>query len=661
MGISKENVAAILGILRSGLYTDKIGAVLREYGANAWDANRMVGRGDLPITVHIPTSHDPVLRIRDNGPGLSKSDVLNVFSQYGASTKRATNDAVGCLGIGAKSGFAYADAFTVISWPGDGTRLTYSVFLDETEMGQMNLMDESPSDEPTGVQIEITARHSDIYEFTQKAQKLFQHYEPRPNINITLPAVPDKRVALVNGTIQDAGGWSSSWFAIMGCVPYRVDLEQLDQTLIAKCLPRLSGSVRFEIGDVAIASNREELQYSTKTKATLVQKLNDLVDEYVIHALEKLEGMTGWDKRLKLKVLEEMGLDLPSEYEEMMDTYASIKYEPGVAGFTILHNDSVCTRITVSSKTKFVIKDTDFPLKHYPHLNHHYYIVKGPGTPEDVKKKLEDALKQSNLDGVPVGLLSAEHYQKPWEKPKKVVNPKHRAKMFRLDIGKCAHSTNSENWEVVDRVPEDTDVIVIIKSFEPEIRNFWTNIVQLKAFCAQSGETMPEIYGYKSTEKKPVLATDCKGMEFSAWYRDTTAKWTVKYADKLQEYWWTYPAERLSDPGAYGRKWLAEQLGEDHVISNFFKKFTKGDVKTLSAFQFLADQSETWKTSEAKTTMDRFFQQYPLLKNDVSDLWDAYNYGNQATRENWVAYVKQTDELQLLRSALASDDLDPCI
>jgi len=63
-------------ILRDTLYSDKILAVLREYSANAWDAQREIGRGSEPIEVTLPTLQDPTLRIKDKGPGLSKESIF---------------------------------------------------------------------------------------------------------------------------------------------------------------------------------------------------------------------------------------------------------------------------------------------------------------------------------------------------------------------------------------------------------------------------------------------------------------------------------------------------------------------------------------------------------------------------------------------------------
>jgi len=111
-GISSKDTAHVMGLLREGLYTDRIKAVLREYATNAWDAHRSSGRGDVPIEVTLPTAQDPTLSIRDHGPGMSHADVMTVYTQYGASTRRDSNDVVGMMGIGSKSAFSYVDSFT---------------------------------------------------------------------------------------------------------------------------------------------------------------------------------------------------------------------------------------------------------------------------------------------------------------------------------------------------------------------------------------------------------------------------------------------------------------------------------------------------------------------------------------------------------------------
>lgn len=167
--ISMADQTHIMTILRDTLYTDRVLAVLREYSANAWDAHRQSGKADLPIKVTIPTDMDPTLRIRDFGSGMSQEDVFRIYSQYGASTKRDDNIAVGMMGIGSKSGFAYSDTFTVVSWNG-GMKRIYIALLNETDTGTINLLAEEPCGEETGIEIQIPVRHQDMWNSTRRPQ-----------------------------------------------------------------------------------------------------------------------------------------------------------------------------------------------------------------------------------------------------------------------------------------------------------------------------------------------------------------------------------------------------------------------------------------------------------------------------------------------------------
>lgn len=164
-GISRRSQAHIMTILRDNIYTDKILAVLREYSSNAWDAHRMVGKGDLPIHVTLPDTDNPTLVIRDFGPGMSPRDVFNIYTQYGESTKRNTDDAVGMMGIGSKSAFAYSDSFNVTSWNG-GMRRVYIAVLDASNEGDMQCLDERASGKTLKAFMGDTAFIGDLEDFT---------------------------------------------------------------------------------------------------------------------------------------------------------------------------------------------------------------------------------------------------------------------------------------------------------------------------------------------------------------------------------------------------------------------------------------------------------------------------------------------------------------
>src|SRR5574341_1398425 len=79
-------------LLSSGLYSDKVAAVLREIGCNAADAHVEAGTPSLPFEVKLPNRIDSQFYIKDWGPGLSHDRVMGLYTTYFDSTKQDSND-----------------------------------------------------------------------------------------------------------------------------------------------------------------------------------------------------------------------------------------------------------------------------------------------------------------------------------------------------------------------------------------------------------------------------------------------------------------------------------------------------------------------------------------------------------------------------------------
>lgn len=661
--IDKNSVAHIIGILHTSIYTDPIAAVLREYGANAWDANKLSaraeGRAVAPIRVRVPTHQDPVLRIRDFGPGMSHDFVKKVFTKYGASTKRDSDDAVGMLGIGCKSGYAYADTFTVISIH-EGVKRTYVAAMeadaDGNDRGTFNLLSEVATDEESGVEVVIAAKREDIGAFQDKARKLYRYYDPRPDINIDLPAPPAEQTVLKNGAISSADKYdytTREWIAIMGCVPYRVDLSKLDQSKLHKCLPRLSGQLYFDIGGVKFNASREELRYTPATQAALIQKFNDLIDEYVVEALQTLETSTisDWDKRLKVQVLRDLQLPLPEDVLKLADTSATIECAPGT--IRILQGDTkaAVTKIHVSASTRLLIDDTTNKLEGY-HFAHQDYVVRSDTKDvASIRKMLDAALAAAGLSGVQIVMLSTLYYSAPYVKPKKVANPKHKASMFALAANAIHSLPLSDHWEVVVRVPSDDDVFVVMERFEVGgSAQFYRDFAEDTAIAALVGIKMPTVHGYKTSEKKPLTAADCKGVEYYTWRREFAKSLsTPENAVRAESYFWSHPEGNThwSWPTAQERVKLAKTLGDDHAIIQLLSEAHKASLLNVNAANTLRALASrigvTYKKSRAFAVLEDIKKTYPLLdRTGLGNLWDRYDY--KQTRDAWIDYVLLVDE-----------------
>ena len=81
-------------ILSSGLYSDKIKAIIRELACNALDSHK-AAKQDKPFDIHLPGSWSSEFKIRDYGTGLSKESILKLYTTYFESTKQDSNDYIG--------------------------------------------------------------------------------------------------------------------------------------------------------------------------------------------------------------------------------------------------------------------------------------------------------------------------------------------------------------------------------------------------------------------------------------------------------------------------------------------------------------------------------------------------------------------------------------
>jgi len=155
-----RNSAKAFNILSSGLYANKIKAIIRELSCNAIDSHTAAGTNQ-PFEVHLPTTLEPWFYIRDFGTGLNHEQVSNIYTTYFESTKTESNAFIGALGLGSKSPFSYTDNFTVTAIK-DGRKGIYSAFINDVGVPSIALMGEEQVTEPNGVEVKFSAWSSRI-------------------------------------------------------------------------------------------------------------------------------------------------------------------------------------------------------------------------------------------------------------------------------------------------------------------------------------------------------------------------------------------------------------------------------------------------------------------------------------------------------------------
>lgn len=237
------------------LYSDPELAVIREYSTNALDSHVEAGV-QRPIEVTLPTSLSPYFKVRDYGVGLNAEDIREMYSKYGSSSKRDSDDVVGMLGLGSKSALTYTDQFTLTGYK-NGIATVVSVSRDEDGGGSMTIVDEFETDEQ-GVEISVPVNRYNYLE--SKAADFFRFWQPG---TVLVNGEEPKRIGglRVSDDILLTEETNESYL-VMGNVAYEIPSEGYS---------RHNFVAYVEIGAVNFTPSRESLHMTRKTKDKIAE------------------------------------------------------------------------------------------------------------------------------------------------------------------------------------------------------------------------------------------------------------------------------------------------------------------------------------------------------------------------------------------------------
>ena len=324
-----RNSAKAFGILSSGLYANKIRAVIRELSCNAVDSHVAAGKRDVPFDVHLPNQLEPWFAVRDYGLGLNQAQVTNIYTTYFESTKTASNELIGGLGLGSKSPFAYTDNFTVTATR-DGVKGIYTAFINESGVPSIALMTETATDEPNGVEVKFSVNdRADFQRFSTEAEYVFMTFDLQPVVQgVADFAVAERKyhdrdiVPGVHSLSQFGNRHFSGSYAIMGNVPYPIEMPNAEQNLgEVRHLLSCSLEINFAIGEIDFQASREGLSYVPQTIAAIKAKLEAVNAVLATRLADEVNALPdSWKQRDLLHKKVQQGLWQAAVYKYLDDT-----------------------------------------------------------------------------------------------------------------------------------------------------------------------------------------------------------------------------------------------------------------------------------------------------------------------------------------------------
>jgi hypothetical protein len=293
----------IFDLLRNKIYSDKIGSICREVASNAWDANKEADKYNTHIEIAILNSDNiyyagsTAICFKDSGLGMSPATIANVYTNYGESTKRASNKSIGGFGLGCKSPFSYTDTFlvhtTCINDHGEVVKYEYNAIIDSTNKGKMLLINETvlPMGSPTGTEVIIPVQDADVATFESKVLHFTQLFTLKPKLVNFQRSFKDITIQEYKTfTYLPSEGTNVNLCISYNGIPYDAPIGSkfleniVDIKELGSRLQPGTYYLKVKIGEISVAINREAVEVTPVTEAVLAKKY-----ELFLKELQQLE------------------------------------------------------------------------------------------------------------------------------------------------------------------------------------------------------------------------------------------------------------------------------------------------------------------------------------------------------------------------------------
>lgn len=278
-------------------YTNPIGAMVREYACNAFDIHQQIGQ-TKPFLVVAPSAAEPMFRVRDFGTGLSDEKVKTLYCSFLNSTKDSSNDLVGGFGLGSKSGFAYADMFTVTSWQ-SGWKSVFSVYRGPDRVPRIALAERAETDEPDGFEVAIPIKAADYSRVVSEIQSKLQWFPNTAYETVGCTVTPYRPTLSGKGWSTKAEISSTYHYYYrnrapkvkMGPVVYDVDWKLVGDVIEIDDL-----IIDVPMGSVSLPFTREHVSLDDSTIALLKKRLAEVREDALETSKAQLKAApTPWE------------------------------------------------------------------------------------------------------------------------------------------------------------------------------------------------------------------------------------------------------------------------------------------------------------------------------------------------------------------------------
>ena len=518
--VAVGSTAMILDLFADKIYSHKELAVVRELSCNAHDSHVIAGTTDIPFLVHIPTALEPWFSIRDFGTGLPDEDIANIYGAIGISTKRQSNEVIGCFGIGSLAPYSMADSFVVKSYY-NGTLSTYQCMRDDQRNPVVIPLGSVPTDEANGLEIKVTVADR-VQDFKDAAIKTFKFWSgtiPQVNDELVMDKIESQKDSYVFEG-EDFGLTSEygSMVAVMGNIAYEIPSSLLNYW-------NCDGYMTFSLGELEFDTSRERLDVSDKNRKAIEAKTRDIKNSIAKIASEKIDSLT--TPYEKWKVSQGMAFGQTSRLlgTEWFDKYSLPKLDRA---------DCPLAQWTKSYNVHPILNKAN--CVHYSRFGVMRYFLDKPRMTGRIKEAMR-GLKNGSIFTVFSSVKQAESVGVPKELLEDLeVLPK----VVRVNAGRVKGTTSKyktfelvraswrvkDNWKEtdIDLSTNDDIVFLPISRWKVEGSLDAHDVIRALRILRKKGVDTPSVYGLKTSFTKTKAFKNANFVSFESWLEKTLEK-----------------------------------------------------------------------------------------------------------------------------------------
>lgn len=269
--IDIKDIDFITTLLTSNLYSKPEESFLREIVSNAWDSQIEADTTNIPILVKVDSDY---IIIRDFGTGISPQKMEDIYCKIGSSTKRDSNDYIGAFGIGKYAPLACSNTVFLTSYY--NKKMYDYIMIKNGNTITTNLVNTLDTEELNGFSVKINIKSEKVVPYLNTLMAFPNIYIDYKNYNY-LETLKTKKYK----TFSVYSYNTSIYKILLGNVMYPLDHTKISYKY-KDFINNISNRyflIHFNIGELDITPNREEIIYNEKSIKTIEKRLDECIEE----------------------------------------------------------------------------------------------------------------------------------------------------------------------------------------------------------------------------------------------------------------------------------------------------------------------------------------------------------------------------------------------